>query len=64
MSAIGDIPGGSLRLTDKIRQVHWGIVFLLCLVAAIGVADAYDPRAHRRSTLSFRKCVEQEMQGS
>ncbi len=41
MSVIDDVPGGSLRLTDKIRQVHWGMVFLLCLVAAIGVAMLY-----------------------
>ena len=41
MSVIDDVPCGSPRLTDKIRQVHWGMVFLLCLVAAIGVAMLY-----------------------
>lgn len=41
MSVIDDVPSGSLRLTDKIRQVHWGMVFLLCLVAAVGVAMLY-----------------------
>lgn len=41
MDVMTDVPGGSFRLTDKIRQVHWGMILLLCLVAAIGVAMLY-----------------------
>jgi len=41
MSIINDVDSSSLSLMDKIRQVHWGMLLLLCLVATIGVAMLY-----------------------
>jgi len=41
MSGVGDFQDGSLRFSHKLRQIHWGMIFLLCLIAGIGVAMLY-----------------------
>ncbi len=41
MIEASDYHGDTLRFGDKIRQLHWGMLFLLFLIAAIGIAMLY-----------------------
>ncbi|MEW5704234.1 MAG: rod shape-determining protein RodA [Pseudomonadota bacterium] len=41
MIEMGDFSGQELSLSDKIRQVHWGMILLLCLIASIAIAMLY-----------------------
>jgi len=57
MSGVGDFQDGSLRFSYKLRQIHWGMILLLCLISGIGVAMLYSAGNAHFSPWAGRQAV-------